>query len=69
MKYRTHLSDMARQRAFGIIVDDQTLTWVSDPPGNDIAEPFTSYFTREGGGPIGSGRQFKVLPGGQARLA
>ena len=66
MKYRTHFSDMAHQRAFGIIVDEETMTWTSDPPGNDISEPITAYFSREGGGPIGSSKQFEVFPDGHA---
>jgi hypothetical protein len=66
MIYRMHFSDMARARAFGIVVDDETLTWASDPAGHDLTEPITGYFSR--GGPVGSGKQFEVFPGGRARL-
>lgn len=69
MKYRTHFSDMANQRAFSIVVDDETLTWVSDPPGKDLFEPVTAYFTRVGGSPIGSGKQFEAFPGGKVRIS
>ena len=67
MRYRNHIQDMGHGRTFAIIVDDRSLTWVSEPVGNDISTPMTLYFTQEGGGPIGSGKQFEVLPGGGAR--
>lgn len=67
MLYRTHFQNPPGVGpSFGITVDDETMTWVSDPPGNDLTKPITAYFSR--GGPIGSGKQFEVLPGGKARL-
>jgi hypothetical protein len=68
MRYHNHVSDLPHGRAFRITVDDETLTWESDPPGNDISEAMTLYFTREGTNPPGSGKQFQVLPGGRAKL-
>jgi hypothetical protein len=68
MLYSCHFSDLPNQRAFGIVVDDETMTWTSEPPGQEIPAVWTGYFSRQGGGPIGSGKQFEVLPGGKARL-
>lgn len=67
MKYHNHIQDMGQGRSFTIIVDDQTMTWTTEPPGNNIAKPLTLYFSLKGGGPIGSGRNFTVLPGGRAQ--
>jgi hypothetical protein len=53
---------------FSIVVDDETLTWTSVPPGHDVEKPLSAYFTAEGIAPIGSGKWFEVRPGGQARL-
>lgn len=61
MTYRTHFANQ-----FGIVVDAEKMTWTSDPPGNDLPRPYVLYFSR--GGPIGSGKQFEVFPGGRARL-
>jgi hypothetical protein len=67
MTYRGHLQDLAHGQSFGIVIDDETMTWSSDPPGGTIERPMTTYFPREGGGPPGSGRNFEVLPGGKVR--
>ncbi len=65
MLYRMHYATAPGiGPSFGIVVDDATMTWTSDPPGHDINQPVTGYFTR--GGPIGSGKQFQVCPGGKA---
>jgi hypothetical protein len=50
---------------FNILVDDEALTWTSDPAGRAILEPITGYFSR--GGSIGSGKYFTVFPGGRAK--
>lgn len=68
MRYRCHFQNMGGGLAFGIVVDDEALTWESDPPGNELPKPFAAYFSREGAGnPIGSGKRFEVMPGGRAR--
>lgn len=67
MRYRMHYANPIHG-SFGIVVDDETLTWVSDPPGRDISEPIRSaYFAREGVNPPGSGRLFTIFPGGRAQ--
>jgi hypothetical protein len=54
---------------FWVVIDGDTLTWVSDPPGHTINEPIILYFPLEGAaGAIGSGKQFQVLPEGRVRL-
>ena len=63
--YRMDLHDRARERSFGIVVDEETMTWISDPPGIDIAESIVGYFGK--GGPLWSGKQVEILPGGFAR--
>jgi hypothetical protein len=69
MRYRGHYAGAVGVfPSFGIIVDDQTMTWTTDPQGNDIPEPMMGVpFTREGSSPIGSGRAFDLFPGGKAR--
>jgi hypothetical protein len=59
--YRTHYVDPIHG-SFGIVVDDETMTWTSDPPGRSLEKAVTAYFSR--GGPPGSGRTFTVLPNG-----
>ena len=68
MRYSNHLQNPPglQQPSFTITVDDETMTWVSDPPGDDITKPLTTYFSC--GGPPGSGKRFQVFPGGRARL-
>lgn len=66
MLYRTHFqSPPGAGQSFGITINDEAMTWESDPTGHDLTEPVTAYFSR--GGPPGSGKQFQVLPGGRAR--
>ena len=67
MKYAGHYADMPHERAFGIAIDTETMTWVSVPPGQDIERPYTARFARQGppAPPIGSSKIFTVHPGGK----
>ena len=49
---------------FGIVVDDETMKWVSDPPGRELLRPERFQFSSSGA--IGSGKEFEVHPGGRA---
>ncbi len=71
MHYRSHYGGAPGIfPSFGIIVDDQTMTWTTDPLGNDIPKPMMGVpFTREGSSPIGSGKAFDLFPGGRAQLS
>jgi hypothetical protein len=67
MRYRMHYSHPIHG-SFGIVVDDESMTWVSDPPGTEIAERIdAAYFSREGVNQPGSGRVFTLFPGGRAQ--
>jgi hypothetical protein len=56
--YRTHYGGAPGvEPSFGIVVDSDSLTWTSDPPGNDLRKPMLLYFTG-GDHSIGSGKQF-----------
>ncbi len=60
---------MGHGGASGAIADDETMTWVSDPLRNNVAEPLVGVrFALEGGGATGSGKFFDVLPTGRVRL-
>lgn len=61
--FRGHIQDHAQGATFGIIIDERTLSWTSDPPEHDIRDAIEAYFTC--GGPPGSGRWFRVFPGGR----
>jgi hypothetical protein len=70
MIYRMHFSDMAHVRTFGVVVDDETMTWTSDPKGEDLERPIIgALYAVEGGGPIGSSKRFDVFPGGRAAIS
>jgi len=43
------------------------MTWISDPPGNDVLTIVPSIYGREIGGP--SGDLFNIFPGGKVTLA
>jgi hypothetical protein len=67
-KYRNHYGGAPGVLpSFGIVVDSETETWTSDPPGHDIPRPMVLYFTG-GDHAIGSGKQYEVYPGGRARF-
>jgi hypothetical protein len=65
VKYRGHMAAEAviSKPSFAIIVDDETMTWESDPQAKDIEDSMTTYFTSVG--EPGTGREFTVLPGGR----
>jgi hypothetical protein len=62
--YGSHVVDMMNGN-FGVTIDDEKMTWTSNPPGKTISKPMTLYFSR--GGPVGSGREFTILPDGTVR--
>ena len=67
MLYRLHYATPpGLGPSFGIVVDDSTMTWTTDPAGYTLDKPVPGYFTC--GGPIGSGKQFVAHPGGKATL-
>jgi len=66
--YRIHYGGLPGvEPSFGIVVDSDTNTWMSDPPGHDIPKPMLTYFTG-GDHSMYSGKQFEVFPGGRARF-
>jgi hypothetical protein len=66
MEYRNHCQDPV-SGSFWIVVDDKSLTWVSDPPGKDIREPLLGlYFPKLSSH---SGKFFDIFPGGRASIA
>jgi len=66
MKYSGHYNDPAHG-SFGITVDDETMTWVSNPPGRDLREAKQDVRLNKGGTP-GAGKSFDLFPGGRAQL-
>lgn len=64
MLYRSHFTGRPNDASFGITVDCETLTWVSEPPGHDLALPHRAYFSASGS--VGSGKELEVRPGGRA---
>lgn len=52
---------------FGVTIDDEKMTWTSNPPGRVIAKPMKLYTSS--GGPPGSGKQFTIMPDGTVRRA
>jgi hypothetical protein len=67
MLFRGHWAGLPGIKpGFGVVVDDETMTWRSDPPGHDLEQPFTAYFPRQDGA-LHKGKNFEVLPGGRAR--
>jgi hypothetical protein len=64
--YGSHVVDNINGN-FGVTVDDEKMTWTSNPSGRVIEKPITLYFSR--GGPVGSGRKFTIFPDGGVRPA
>jgi hypothetical protein len=52
---------------FWALVDTETMTWVSDPPGKDVFAIVRSLYGREVEGT--SGGLFNVFPGGKVTLS
>ena len=67
MKYSGHIGTHPRGSNFRWTVDDETMTWESEPPGRTISKPVLGIYGSHGG-PPGSGKAFDLLPGGTARL-
>lgn len=69
MKYRFHNGGAPGVLpSFGVIIDDESMTWRSDPAGHDLSKPiFGQYAVREGDAPLGSGKTFDVYPGGRVQ--
>jgi hypothetical protein len=66
MLYRLIERDAPGMPAFDIVIDDATMTWVSDPPGRQVPEGLIAAFSAPG--PYGTDRrEFKVFPNGRAR--
>ena len=66
MLYANHISNPVGE-SFLALVNDETLTWESQPPGKDIPKPMTLYFSCHGA--LGSGKNFTIFPGGRAEHA
>ncbi|MGR4064775.1 MAG: hypothetical protein ACLQPV_04935 [Vulcanimicrobiaceae bacterium] len=63
MLYSHHIHDPGGE-PFVVVVNDDTMTWASEPAGRTISKPRLLYFTH--GGRRGSGRNFTIFPGGRA---
>jgi len=71
MKYYSHRAALPGvSPSFMLIVDDETMTWESDPLENDVRSPILNLrFSREGDRPIGSGKYFNIFPDGRVEEA
>jgi hypothetical protein len=68
MRYRAHYAGTPGVLpAFGIVVDDQSMTWVSDPSGYNIPEPMINLRTIGEG--LAPGKYFDIFPDGTARIS
>jgi hypothetical protein len=69
MRYRNFQASMPGLKSgFTIIVDDESMTWQTEPPGKGISVLIEGLrFVEEGVAPIGSGKWFDILPNGTAR--
>ena len=68
MLYRVHNAGAPGVKpSFGIVVDDETMTWSSDPPGHDLDQALFGVYASRGGAPR-SGKAFDLFPGGRAEL-
>lgn len=69
MLYSAHNAGLpGLKSSFTITVDDETMTWVSSPPGHDLEKPMLGVYMSRGG-PPGSGKAFDLFPGGCAPVS
>jgi len=66
MKYAVHLKDTVHG-SFSITIDDETMTWVSNPPGHDLPQDMVGAHATKSGTP-GPGKTFDLFRGGKATL-
>jgi hypothetical protein len=63
--YRGFLQNIVHPPSFTVLIDSETSSWSSDPPGHDIRSSFVGDFSREDGA-IGASKRFELHPGGLA---